>query len=128
MESKIKILIVDDEPSILEYIGTVLEKTGYDVISCQNGADVMKLAQEQNPALILLDIMLPDIDGITVCRRVKSNPQTMHIPVIIVTSLTDAATVQDAHLFGAYDYLSKPFDDKVLREKVSKIVLKNSPQ
>lgn len=120
-----KIFVVDDEPAILEYMKTFLGKLGYQFAFCENGADALGKISQENPDLVLLDVMLPDIDGITLCRRLRANAQTSHIPVIMVTSLTDATTIHDAHLFGALDYIPKPFDPEFLKTKIEKALLKS---
>lgn len=119
-----KIFIVDDEPTIVEYVTVILEKASYQVSSCENGTDAIEKIRAEKPDLILLDVMLPDVDGITICRQIKSNPKTNAIPVILLTSLTDATTIRDAQLFGVSDYISKPFDAKVLKAKIEKALSK----
>ena len=120
-----KILVVDDDAYVQEYIRKCLENWGYTCTGCDNGHDVIAKVTENPPDLILLDVMLPDMDGITICRRLRSNPKSSHIPIIMVTSLTDATTIHDAHLFGAADYLPKPFEIDVLKSKVEKMLALN---
>ena len=115
-----KILAVDDDPSIIEFLKTIIENWGYRYSSCENGMDAAVKIKQERPDLILLDVMLPDMDGITLCRRIRAASPQDPIPMIVITSLTDAATVQDAILFGAIDYVSKPFDQQILKSKIEK--------
>jgi CheY-like chemotaxis protein len=70
--------------------------------------------------LILLDVMLPDLDGVSLCNRLHSHPVTLHLPVIMLTSMTDLTIIRDSLEYGAVDYLAKPFDDNALAEKLGK--------
>ena len=115
-----KILVVDDEPSVVDYVETILHNWKYETCSCENGSSLMDIVAAEKPDLILLDVMLPDIDGITLCHRLKSNPKTNSIPVIMLTSLTDVTTVHEAILYGASDYVSKPVDVPSLKTKIEK--------
>ena len=128
MSENKKVLVVDDEPTVLELIKTMLENNGFDFLGTDGGAAAIKMAEKEQPGIILLDVMLPDMDGITICRRLRSNPKTKDIPVVMVSSLTDVATVQDAHLFGASGYISKPFDEATLIQKVEKAFMKSPPK
>ena len=92
MITKRKILAVDDTPSNLEVITETLEDAGYQVATALDGNRALKRAYSYQPDLILLDIMMPDIDGFETCRRLKSDPSTANIPVIFITALSDAET------------------------------------
>jgi putative two-component system response regulator len=102
-----KLLIVDDETINLDLLGRIL-KDEYAVSFARTGAEALALAAKINPALILLDIAMPDMDGYEVCRRLKSNPLTEKIPVIFVTGHSDILSEQAGFAAGCVDYLSKP--------------------
>lgn len=116
--------MVEDEPSVQDYLRTILQNWGYETASVENGSDAIEKIVIEKPDLILLDVMLPDMDGITLCRKFHNHPQISRIPVIMLTSLSDATTIGDALLFGAKDYVSKPFDQAVLKSKIEKILNK----
>lgn len=123
LANKNKVFVVDDDLSMLEYVKSILKKWGYQFSSCNNGEECVEKIKEEKPDLILLDVMLTGIDGITVCRRLKSDKEISYIPIIITTSLTDSTTIRDAHAFGAIDYISKPFDKNLLKTKIEKAIL-----
>ncbi len=112
-----KILVVDDDEGIVEVVQIVLEGEGYQVSTNMDGEDLHFL-QESVPDLILLDVLLAGIDGRDVCRSLKSDPATQHIPVIILSAHSDASRVAD--MSGADDFLEKPFDVDVLIDIVAK--------
>jgi DNA-binding response OmpR family regulator len=102
-----KILVVDDEWELRNLLTEFLTGEGYDVIHASNGEEALELAEKEEPQVILLDIKMPGIDGIEVCRRLKEEDQTRFIPVIMVTALEDRDV--DAFVEGADDFVIKPF-------------------
>ena len=102
-----KILFIEDEAALQKTLGELLEKEGYQVIRALDGEIGLKSAQTQNPDLILLDLILPKIDGFEVLKRIKSNPQTKDIPVIILTNLERTKDIERAIEAGASTYLVK---------------------
>jgi diguanylate cyclase (GGDEF)-like protein len=115
---KPKILIVDDQPANIEVLATVLI-IEYDVRIASNGQKALQIAQEQEPPdLILLDVMMPILDGFEVCKRLKNDDATRHIPVIFVTALSSASDEEQGLNIGAIDYISKPFNIPVVRARV----------
>lgn len=104
-----KILVVDDEEHILELIKFNLESAGYQVVTAENGEDALRLCSEEKPDLVLLDIMLPGIDGLEVCRRLKSQKETMLIPIIMITTKGEEVDKIIGLELGADDYITKPF-------------------
>jgi len=120
-----KIFVVDDEVTVLEYVKTALQNLDYQIFCADNAEEGIKRITEEKPDLILLDIMLPDMDGISVCRKLRSGPVTKDIPIIILTSLSDAATIQNAFFYGAADFMPKPFDLKILKSKIEKALQKS---
>ncbi len=107
--SKQHILIIDDEPINLKILSRKLETEGYEVIVTSSSETGLHLVNESQPDLILLDIMMPEIDGFEVCRRLKASPQTIEIPIIFLTSKTDTEDVIKGFELGAVDYVGKPF-------------------
>ncbi len=105
---KTRILLVDDEHDILELVEYNLIKEGFEVITTDNGAEGIELASEHRPNLILLDIMMPQMDGHQVCNRLKSNANLKHIPVIFLTARSDEMTEIRSLNEGADDYITKP--------------------
>lgn len=120
-----KILIVDDEASIRELLAFNLEKAGYSVVASDNGADAVHKAKAQSPDLIVLDLMLPGMDGIEVCRLLKSQQYTSGIPIIMLTARNDEIDKIIGLEMGADDYLTKPFSPRELVARI-KAVLRRS--
>lgn len=117
-----RILVVEDEEDILELIRYNLTREGYRVSSATSGEDGLRAALRDKPDLVVLDIMLPGIDGIEVCRRLKADPQTRYIPVVMVTAKGDEADVVTGLELGADDYLTKPFSPKVLIARLRAVI------
>lgn len=111
---KAKILAVDDEERNLKLIGLILENYGYPYETAKNGLEALEKAKEFLPDLIYLDIMMPEMDGYEVCRRLKSDPLTQHIPVVMITALTDKESRLEGLKAGANDFLNKPIDSSEL--------------
>ena len=120
--SRERILVVEDEEDILELIRYNLAREGYRVSSATSGEDGLRAAMRDKPDLVVLDIMLPGIDGIEVCRRLKADPQTRYIPVVMVTAKGDEADVVTGLELGADDYLTKPFSPKVLIARLRAVI------
>ena len=109
------LLLVDDNPTNLQVLYQTLETTGCKLLVAKNGETALSIAQKASPDLILLDIMMPGIDGFEVCRRLKDNPDTANIPVIFLSALTDTKDKVQGLQLGAVDYVSKPFQpDEVI--------------
>ncbi len=103
-----RILVVDDTPANLDLFSQILESEGYQVSFATNGKDALKLASLDKPDLILLDIMMPDIDGIETCRQLKQLRDIREVPVIFITAKTDRKDVVDGFAVGAVDFITKP--------------------
>ena len=111
-DQKIKIVAIDDDEAILDVYETGLSAKGYEIktfLDPRKGKEYLLSEDTDLPDVILMDIMMPGIDGISLMKDVHSNLRTTHIPIIAVSGLNDAATLNDALLFGAMDYLVKPF-------------------
>jgi CheY-like chemotaxis protein len=113
---KSRILVVDDERDIVNLIGYHLSKSGNEIIQAYNGAEALEKIQESKPDLVILDIMMPELDGYTVCRtlRQQGDPATRDIPVVMLTAKAEAEDKRRGLSIGADDYIVKPFDLKEL--------------
>lgn len=112
------ILVVDDEKDIIELISYNLKKSGYRVLTALSGEEAITRTRSEIPDLIVLDLMLPGVDGLDVCRILKHDPETTHIPVIMVTAKGEETDVVSGLELGADDYICKPFSPKVLMARI----------
>ena len=117
MDAK-RILVVDDEARVREMIEFRLRQFGYEVLQAANGRDALAMASQEKPDLVLLDVMMPELDGFQVCRRLKQGEATRDIPVVMLTAKAEAKDVTRAFNSGAVDYVVKPYDPLVLQQKV----------
>ncbi len=124
--AKPKTLVIEDEPDLLEVIQYNLEREGHKVIPCRNGEQGLSRIRTDNPDLVILDLMLPGMDGVEVCRQVKSDPVTRAIPIIMVTAKSEESDIVLGLGIGADDYLTKPFSPRELVARV-KVVLRRGP-
>lgn len=115
-----KILIVDDEPHTIEMFRFRLESIGYTIDIAYSGVDALKRITENKPDLILLDVMMPHIDGYEVCRRIKADKDTKDIPIIIFTAVGHDDLARKSMDAGANSFITKPFDGNALLEIVRK--------
>jgi two-component system alkaline phosphatase synthesis response regulator PhoP len=125
LKAKEKILIVDDEKDIVKMLSYNLKKEGYRTVDAHDGEDALDLAISEHPDLILLDLMLPGIDGLEVCKQLKKESKTSRIPVIMLTAKTQETDKVVGLELGADDYISKPFSPKELIARI-KAVLRRS--
>ncbi len=116
--SEFTILIVDDIPTNVLLVNTILTREGYKTIVCETGADAVRLAHEIHPNLILLDIMMPDMDGFEVIQQLKCNPKTNHIPVIIVSALADSSNMRKSYELGAVEFITKPIHREEMLKRI----------
>lgn len=121
------VLVVDDEEDLLELIRYNLGKEGYQVRCVGTGEAALSEAKGYLPDVILLDLMLPAVDGLAVCKIIKSDPETVHIPIVMVTAKTGEADVVTGLELGADDYITKPFSPRVLLARV-RAVLRRKPK
>jgi two-component system phosphate regulon response regulator PhoB len=113
-----KILVVDDEEDILELVGYNLEKSGYRVDRAETGEEALRMVSDRRPDLVILDLMLPGINGLEVCRILKANPKTVHLPILMLTAKGSESDVVRGFELGASDYVTKPFSTKILLARV----------
>jgi DNA-binding response OmpR family regulator len=113
-----KILVVDDEVDLVKTIQFALEAEGYKVLVSYNGEDALNQSRKENPDLILLDLMLPKLDGYKVCRLLKFDEQYKHIPILMLTAKTQQKDRSLGMETGANEYITKPFDMDELMGKV----------
>ncbi|MHC4233097.1 MAG: response regulator [Planctomycetota bacterium] len=113
-----KILIVDDEEDVLELVRYNLAKNGYTVITATTGEKALAKVRTQTPDLMILDLMLPGVDGLNVCKQLKNNPKTELLPIIMLTAKGEEADIVTGLELGADDYVTKPFSPKVLIARV----------
>ncbi len=125
MGTKSIILIADDSPSALLRMEEVLKTEGYDLVMVDNGRDAFEQAKRLNPDLMLLDVVMPHMDGFEVCQAVRGEPGLAEVPVILITSLSDRDSRLEGLTAGADDFLSKPFDDAELLARVQTITRLN---
>lgn len=120
--AKENILIVDDEEDVLELLRYNLDKNGYKVETAVTGEEALTKARAKLPDLVILDLMLPGIDGLGVCKKLKSDSKTEHIPIIMLTAKGEEADIVTGLELGADDYVTKPFSPKVLIARVRRIL------
>lgn len=119
LASQYKVLVVDDVPTNVMLVQAILKKEGYTILTTDGGAKALRIAQEKHPNLILLDIMMPEMDGYEVLQHLKSNPETNDIPVIIMSALSDMQSIVKGYQLGAIEYVTKPFQREELVKRVA---------
>ena len=121
---KLTLLVVEDERDILNLLSYTLENSGYYVLTAENGLQGLSKAKSNLPDLVLLDLMLPDLDGFEVCRKLKQDHRTAEIPVIMLTAKSEDGDIVSGLEIGADDYITKPFSPKVLEARIKKVLKK----
>ncbi len=116
------VLVADDDPDILDLVRYRLERSGYAVATAADGVEALRLADELSPALAVLDVMMPALNGFEVTKRLRETPATAGIPVILLTARAQEADVQEGFASGADDYLRKPFSPRELSARVQAIL------
>ena len=120
--AKEKILAVDDDEDILELVSYNLAKNGYQVTAVPTGEEAIRKARAEAPDMILLDLMLPGADGLDVCRILKNDPRTSHIPILMLTAKGEEADIVAGLELGADDYMTKPFSPRILLARVRAVL------
>jgi len=121
-----KILVVDDEEHIQELIKFNLEKSGYKVICADNGIDAIKIAKEQLPQIMLLDLMLPGMDGLDVCKEIRKDSNMSNMPIIMITAKSEEIDKIIGLELGADDYITKPFSVRELVARIKAILRRSN--
>jgi two-component system phosphate regulon response regulator PhoB len=125
--SKRTILVVDDEQDLVDLVTYNLTRHGYEVLSAADGNKAIEIAAREVPDLVLLDLMLPGLDGTEVARKLKADPRTSAIPIIVLTAKSEETDVVVGLTLGADDYVTKPFSMKVLLARLNAVLRRNDP-
>lgn len=121
-----KIMIVDDHLESVKLVGLMLQRRGYDIVAAQSGTQALAKVQTENPDLMILDIMMPDVDGYEVCRRLRADPATASLPIIMFTAKTQVDEKVAGFQAGADDYLTKPIHPEELISRVEAVLLRSA--
>lgn len=124
--SQKKILLIDDEVDLVDLLQGRLEGAGYEVFVANSGEAGLKMAHEAKPDLILLDVMMPNLNGYQVCRELKKDEQTKRIPVMILTAKVQESDKYWGKECGADDYVTKPVDDEAFLARIAALLLKST--
>lgn len=116
--STYKVLVVDDDPYILMSLEFLMKKSGYEVLIARNGTEALEHINEQQPHLVLLDIMMPDVDGYQICTYVKNNPSLSATKIIFISAKTTDEAIAKGLSLGADKYITKPFSTKQIVAEV----------
>jgi two-component system alkaline phosphatase synthesis response regulator PhoP len=123
-----RILVVDDEDDLLELVRYNLAKEGYDVVCVGSGEEALKAARKDPPDLIVLDLMLPAVDGLEVCRRLKGDARTREVPIVMLTAKSEESDMIAGLDRGADDYIAKPFSPRVLTARIKALLRRHDAQ
>lgn len=122
-----KILVVDDDPTSLKLLDLVLNKEGYQVMTASNGLEALRKARQESPDLLILDVMLPGFDGFEICHRLRGEPATATMPIMMLSSKQQKSDQDAASKVGANAFLSKPVDRTSLLTKVAELLGDQKP-
>lgn len=122
-----KVLAVDDNIDTILILSAVLEREGYEVITAKDGLEAVEKVERDLPALVLLDLMMPKMNGFEVCRAVRGNPKTNRIPILMLTAKTDPFSREQGLALGANEYLTKPLNPKEILTKVREYLAPTEP-
>jgi len=114
---KKKIMVVDDDPGIVRLLTVLLEKWGYEVTNSRDGLDCISVVEYEKPDLVLLDVMMPGLDGMSVCSEITTS---YNIPVIIISGIKKEKGEEESQVFGACEFVPKPIDSEELKSKLQK--------
>jgi two-component system, OmpR family, alkaline phosphatase synthesis response regulator PhoP len=123
-----KILIVDDEPDILEFLSYNLRREGFDVVTANSGKEALEVALKTRPQLIILDIMMPEMDGAEVCRRLRANPDFDNTTITFLTARDEDVSQISALDVGGDDYITKPIKPQVFISRINALLRRNKSQ
>ena len=116
------ILIVDDDPMVLTEVGGLLQSAGFHSVSATNGLEGLKLLQALNPGLVILDVTMPELDGMQTCRMIRADQKYRNVPILMMTASGDIRDMLEARKMGADDYIVKPVDPAALIHKVERLL------
>ena len=119
---KKKVLLVDDSNTVLMMEKMILSKGPYDLVLARDGAEAVVKAKSEQPDVILLDVMMPKLDGLSACALIRNDPSTQHIPIVMVTTRGEEANIETAFRNGCTDYVTKPINGLELMTKLSNIL------
>ncbi len=119
---KKRVLLIEDDPSSVRLVSYTLEQEGYEVLTAMNGLDGLKKAREEAPDLLVLDVMLPGLDGFEVCRRLRADEQTAGLPVLMLSAKAQEIDKTTGLKVGADDYLAKPADPSEIMARVANLL------
>jgi DNA-binding response OmpR family regulator len=121
--SATRIVCIEDEPEMIDLVRMILSREGFEVIGAAGGLLGLQMVEDEQPQLVLLDLMMPDLDGWEVYQRLKSNPHTSHIPVIVITARAQSIDkVLGLHIAKVDDYITKPFGPGELLSSVNRVL------
>jgi len=116
------VLVADDEEDILALVTTILERAGYEVVSVRDGAEALTAVRDRRPDLAVLDISMPEVDGLEVLRRIRADADTSELPVLLLSAQAQEADVKLGFATGASAYVKKPFSPRDLTDRVDKLL------
>ncbi|MBL7750627.1 MAG: response regulator [Chitinophagaceae bacterium] len=122
MSDSKKILVVDDDPYILMSLEFLLKKNGFDVMVARNGTEALDLVEKQVPRIVLLDIMMPDVDGYAICKHIKSHKKLKDAKVVFMSAKSKESDIQKGYDLGASLYITKPFSTRQLLKQMQDLV------
>ena len=123
-----KLLLVEDDPDLLEILRLTFENEGYRTVQATNGEDALRIARRQSPDMVILDVMLPGLDGIEVCRQIRADPALKHLPILMLTARSEESDIVLGLGVGADDYLSKPARPRELAARVKTLLRRAGPR
>lgn len=117
-----KILVVDDDPYILMSLEFLMKKNGYDVMVARNGTEALEIVEKQLPDVVLLDIMMPDVDGYEICRHIKASKKLKDAKVVFMSAKTKEADIKKGYDLGASLYITKPFSTREMIKQIKELM------
>jgi len=117
-----KVLVVDDDPYILMSLEFLMKKNGYDVMVARNGTEALDIVGKQMPDIVLLDIMMPDVDGYEICRYIKKTAKLKHTKIVFMSAKSKEADIQKGYDLGAALYITKPFSTRELVKQIKELL------
>lgn len=117
-----KILVVDDDPYILMSLEFLMKKNGYDVMVARNGTEALDIVEKQLPHLVLLDIMMPDVDGYEICKHIKASKKLKDAKVVFMSAKSKEADIKKGYDLGASLYITKPFSTREMMKQIKELI------